>query len=59
MIYLLKGIDLRYGQKTLTLPVYGIGSEENVWNLSVSGPLLSLCTLDRNYSSTDGHPKVM
>jgi hypothetical protein len=54
------GIDLRQEQQTVRVPIPGLSDGERVWNLSVAGPLMSVCTVFRDYDiSNQGHPKVM
>ncbi len=54
------GIDLRHGQQIFKVPALGLAEDECIWNIHVSGPLTSICTVFRNLEAeAGGHPKVM
>ena len=54
------GIDLRHGQQIFKVPALGLAEDECIWNIHVSGPLTSICTVFRNLEAeSGGHPKVM
>tara|TARA_B100000900_G_scaffold379836_1_gene365032 strand:+ start:1825 stop:2748 length:924 start_codon:yes stop_codon:yes gene_type:complete len=61
------GIDLRHGEVKMNVPIFQMDKREMVWNISVSGPLLTLCTFfeisdtasnTKNECET-GHPRIM
>lgn len=61
------GIDMRHGEVKMNVPIFNMDKKEMVWNISVSGPLLTLCTffeINDTASNTQnecetGHPRIM
>jgi hypothetical protein len=61
------GVDVRHGSVKMTVPIFNMDPREMVWNVSVSGPLLTLCTFfEINDTASDtknecetGHPRIM
>ena len=54
------GIDLRQGQQVSRVPIPGISTGERIWNLSVSGPMMAVCTVFKDLEiGSESHPKIM
>ena len=53
-------VDLKNGVLARKMSIPNMGTDERVWNLSVSGPLMALCTMFNSLDiKSDCHPKVM